>query len=189
MMTLALFLQLLSKLCDTVLALQTESVCTSTEDDKLYRVSLYLALPEEIFGQLKRWRKQRRRYREFLKVMGDIGSKHGTSPNNIVVPGRVLLISSPHMTEQLVKDARRLCVKAMGVLAEAGLGCSTFEMNATSNLVSVYLMEGHLGKTKSVSHRSWNWLNIRSQTEILIYVDALGVCQGVYGTGEIQRSG
>lgn len=56
---------------------------------------------------------------EALKLVSDISPKRGTSLYNIDTTLVLLLTSRLRMTEQRVKDARQLCVKALRVLAEA----------------------------------------------------------------------
>lgn len=92
----------------------------------------------------------------------------------------LLLISNRCMTEQRAKDTHQLSVKALEILDEAGLGRSTFGINAICNLVSIYFMGGgrwgYLGKEKLVADRFLNTLNTMSYTGGPIYADTLGVC-------------
>lgn len=158
----------------------SEKDITNLDNDKSHRARLFLALSESYFDQLK-LSEAEQPLLEALKLMRDVTPRGGaTTSSNIVDSVLVLLLlSNLRMSSNRVKEARVLCVKALRILAEAGLGRSTFGINAMSNLVSIYLMEGHLDKAKSVASRLLDTLNTMSYTGMPIYADALGVCATV----------
>lgn len=144
-------------------------------DDRTNRARLYLALSEAYFDQLK-MEEAERPLLEALTLMGDSPKSDASSASIVDSVLVLLLLSNLRLTAGRVRDARVLCVKALKILAEAGLGRSTFGINAMSNLVTIYLMEGHRDKAKSVASRLLDTLNTMRYTGMPIYADALGVC-------------
>lgn len=61
-------------------------------------------------------------------------------------------------------------------VAAAGLGRSTFGINAMSNLVAIYVHDGEISKADSVATRLLDTLHNMRYTGMPIYADALGVC-------------
>lgn len=146
------------------------------ECDKSHRARLQLALSEAYFDQLKS-EDAEKPLLQALKLMGDVQPKCSTPSSNIVYSVLVLLLlSNLRLSAKRIKEARVLCVKALKILAEAGLGRSTFGINAMSNLVTIYLEDGHMNKAKSVANRLLDTLNTMRYTGMPIYADALGVC-------------
>lgn len=145
--------------------------------DKAHRARLQLALSEAYFDQLKTGEAEKPLL-QALKLMGDVAPKCATTPSSGIVDSVLvlLLLSNLRLSSNRIRDARVLCVKALKILAEAGLGRSTFGINAMSNLVAIYLEEGHLEKAKSVAGRLLDTLNTMRYTGMPIYADALGVC-------------
>lgn len=142
------------------------------EQDKYCRARLFLALSEAYFDQLK-MKEAEVPLLKALKLFGDLKPNSGTIVDSVLV---LLLLSNLRLAADRIKEARVTCIKALCILAEAGLGRSTFGINAMSNLVTIYLMEGHQEKAKSVSRRLLDTLNTMRYTGMPIYADALGVC-------------
>lgn len=147
------------------------------ECDKSHRARLQLALSEAYFDQLKS-EDAEKPLLQALKLMGDVKPRCRNSASSNVVDSVLvlLLLSNLRLAAGRIRDARILCVKALKILAEAGLGRSTFGINAMSNLVMIYLEDGHLDKAKSVASKLLDTLNTMRYTGMPIYADALGVC-------------
>lgn len=146
------------------------------ECDKSHVARLQLALSEAYFDQLKTDDAEQP-LRQALKLMGDVAPKCGTASAGVVDRVLVLLLlSNLRLSAGRFKQARGYCVKALKILAEAGLGRSTFGINAMSNLVTIYLEDGHLDKAKEVAGKLLDTLNMMRYTGMPIYADALGVC-------------
>lgn len=144
--------------------------------DKNNKARLQLALSEAYFDQLKT-RDAEKPLLQALKLMGDLTPNCGTPASAIVNSVLVLLLlSNVRLNQNRIKDARILCVKALRILADAGLGRSTFGINAMSNLVTIYLTDGLLDKAKSVANKLLDTLNTMRYSGMPIYADALGVC-------------
>lgn len=147
----------------------------SSEQDKYFRARLYLALSEAYFDQL-RMSDAEEPLLKALKLMGDLKPTAGNSSMVIDSVLVLLLLSNLRLAADRIREARTTCIKALRILAEAGLGRSTFGINAMSNLVTIYLLEGQTSKAKSVSGRLLDTLNMMRYTGMPIYADALGVC-------------
>lgn len=147
----------------------------SKEQDKHYRARLFLALSEAYFDQLK-MKEAELPLLKALKLMGDLKPNSGNSSTIVDSVLVLLLLSNLRLATDRIREARENCVKALRILAEAGLGRSTFGINAMSNLVTIYLMEGQKEKAKAVSGRLLDTLNTMRYTGMPIYADALGVC-------------
>lgn len=147
--------------------------------DKPYKARLQLALSEAYFDQLKIEAAEEPLVRA-LKLMGDAAPAvpRCSKPSSGIVDSVLvlLLLSNLRLSHKRIRDARLLCVKAMKILVEAGLGRSTFGINAMSNLVTIYLEEGNVEKAKSVAGRLLGTLKTMRYTGMPIYADALGVC-------------
>ncbi|KAI0566234.1 hypothetical protein FGB62_11g369 [Gracilaria domingensis] len=144
--------------------------------DKNNKARLQLALSEAYFDQLKTEQAEKPLL-QALKLMGDLTPNCGTPASAIVDSVLVLLLlSNLRLNKNRIRDARLLCVKALRILADAGLGRSTFGINAMSNLVTIYLSEGWLDKAKSVANKLLDTLQTMRYTGMPIYADALGVC-------------
>lgn len=87
----------------------------------------------------------------------------------------LLLLSNVRMAKRRVKEARTLCVKALRILAAAGLGRSTFGINAMANLTVIYLEENQTDKASVVATRLVDTLNNMGYQTMPIFADALGV--------------
>lgn len=145
--------------------------------DRSHVARLQLALSEAYFDQLKS-EEAEKPLLQALKLMGDVAPKCGSAASADVVD-RVLvllLLSNLRLSARRFKQARVFCVQALKILAEAGLGRSTFGINAMSNLVTIYLEDDHFDKAKSVASRLLDTLNTMRYTGMPIYADALGVC-------------
>ncbi|CAN8068232.1 unnamed protein product, partial [Agarophyton chilense] len=155
------------------------STSTQSKDkpcDKNNTARLQLALSEAYFDQLKTGQAEQPLL-QALKLMGNLTPNCGTPASAIIDSVLVLLLlSNLRLNKNRIKDARVLCVKALRILADAGLGRSTFGINAMSNLVTIYLSEGLLDKAKSVANKLLDTLNTMRYTGMPIYADALGVC-------------
>lgn len=147
----------------------------SKEQDKQYKARLYLALSEAYFDQLK-MKEAETPLLKALKLMGDLKPNRANSSTIVDSVLVLLLLSNLRLANDRIREARENCVKALRILAEADLGRSTFGINAMSNLVTIYLMEGQRDKAKSVSGRLLDTLNTMRYTGMPIYADALGVC-------------
>lgn len=147
-----------------------------TPCDKSHRARLQLALSEAYFDQLKTEDAEAPLLRA-LGLMGKVSPRCGTPATGIVDSVLILLLlSNLRLKANRIRDARKLCVKALHILAEAGLGKSTFGINAMSNLVTIYLFDGHLERAKSVASKLLDTLNTMRYNGMPIYADALGVC-------------
>lgn len=157
-------------------------------------VRLQLALAEALFDQLKVDEAEVALLKA-LKLMGG-DSEAGTGPtgmNNAFYAASgsddtvrvvdsvlvLLLLSNVRMSRNRVREARTLCVKALRILAAAGLGRSTFGINAMSNLTAIYLEENQLDKAGVVATRLVDTLNNMGYQQMPIFADALGVLGSV----------
>lgn len=186
-----------------------ESKATMLRDHS-NKARLQLALSEAYFDQLKIADAEEALLKA-LSLMGSgneigsasaaggtsgVGSSTGSRSNSttsIVDSVLVLLLlSNVRMSTKRVREARTLCVKALRILAAAGLGRSTFGINAMANLTAIYLEEGHVDKASVVATRLVDTLNNMRFTKMPIFADALGVvgmvsmAQGRYHDAEQQ---
>lgn len=156
--------------------------------DQANKARLQLALSEAYFDQLKVAAAED----ALMQALSLMGGGENNVPaaaaaagagGRVQNPGSIadsvlvlLLLSNVRMASKRVKDARTLCVKALRILAAAGMGRSTFGINAMANLVAIYLEERHLDKAGVVAARLVDTLNNMEYSGMPIFADALGVC-------------
>lgn len=165
----------------------------SNECDRANRARLQLALSEAYFDQL-RTKEAERPLVQSLELMIKRPTRCQKAKQSGVVELvlALLLMSNLKLGDNKIEAARKLCSKALSTLRDATLGRSTFGINAMSNLVTIYLREGHLENAKSVASRLLDTLNTMRYTGMPIYADALGVCgmvsmaEGNYAEAERQ---
>ncbi|CDF34535.1 unnamed protein product [Chondrus crispus] len=158
-------------------AASSSNASGNDECDKSHKARLHLALSEAYFDQLKTDDAEKPLL-EARKLMCD-SSPHCRTTASAGVVDRVLvllLLSNLRLSSRRFKQASAYCVQALRILSEAGLGRSTFAINAMSNLVTTYLEGDSLDKAKSVANRLLDTLNVMRYTGMPIYADALGVC-------------
>lgn len=148
--------------------------------DRAHRARLYLALSEALFDQLKMEEAENplKCADELTRDLCQQLPRNGeVTPWGIVDSVLVnLLMSNLRFGTNRFKEAQGYCVRALTTLRDAGLGRSTFGINAMSNLVQCYLSAGRLDKAKSVAGKLLDTLNEMRYTGMPIYADALGVC-------------
>lgn len=171
--------------------------------DLANKARLQLALSEAYFDQLKLHEAEAALLKALNLMGGD--DENGTDSTYYAVSGGgggkarvvdsvlvLLLLSNVRMSKRRVREARTLCVKALRILAAAGLGRSTFGINAMANLTVIYLEENQLDKASVVATRLVDTLNNMGYTKMPIFADALGVvgkvsmAQGRYHDAEQQ---
>ncbi len=172
--------------------------------DLANKARLQLALSEAYFDQLKLQEAEKALLKALNLMGGD--DENGTDSTYYAMggggtggKGRVvdsvlvlLLLSNVRMSKRRIREARTLCVKALRILAAAGLGRSTFGINAMANLTVIYIEEKQLDKASVVATRLVDTLNNMGYTKMPIFADALGVvgkvsmAQGRYHDAEQQ---
>lgn len=176
--------------------------------DLANKARLQLALSEAYFDQLKLPEAEEALLKALNLMGGDV--ENGTDSTYYAVSGGgiggasggkgrvvdsvlvLLLLSNVRMSKRRVREARTLCVKALRILSAAGLGRSTFGINAMANLTVIYLEENQLEKASVVATRLVDTLNNMGYTKMPIFADALGVvgkvsmAQGRYHDAEQQ---
>lgn len=87
----------------------------------------------------------------------------------------MLFFSNLPFNAGIVRDACLFCVKTLKISSDAGLGRSTFGKNVMSNMVTIYVVEGHFGKAQSLASPSFHTLSIMRYTGMPNHADALRV--------------